>query len=185
MIKTITTIALVLGTMATQAQQDYKIYTNGTSAITVETGSTQGNMYLEVEDIGIRLRTSRDRHNYVALMEVSYAKYTEWKDIAIANGVTSLNKEISHLTFDGYFQYGGEWFFGSVDVRTGISIHNGVTRMFVYFGEMEASSNQFINSESFVISMDKSGVNELKGLMEEGAIRNFISAANNKTELFK
>ena len=181
-------VLLVLGmvalTFSMNAQETYKDYSKGETQLVIKEGKSQGTMYMDLGDIGLIL-TVKDRERYGMFLTESYAKFSEWKDVALENEVKELTKEIKKFSVRAYFKYGSKWCFSTAKMQSSIYIVDGEIRMYVYVGKMVASTNQFMESESELIFLNEDDIKEILEVMNEEEISAFLNKTNSTEDLFK
>ena len=174
-------IALVY---STSAQKAYQSYANGDMSINITPGKTQGDMYMGIDEIGIILNEDT-RTEYLEFLTSSYAKFTEWSDVAKANNVTDMSKDIKEFNVSGYFQYGG-WKFGISKHVSKFSIDaDGSHMCYVYVGQFQASTNEYMESDATVYFLTQVLIDELALHLNEVTISEFITKHNSTDDLFK
>tara|TARA_B110000046_G_scaffold170921_1_gene191246 strand:+ start:84 stop:641 length:558 start_codon:yes stop_codon:yes gene_type:complete len=181
-------VLLVLGmvalTFSMNAQETYKDYSKGETQLVIKEGKSQGTMYMDLGDIGLILN-AKDREKYGIFLTESYAKFSEWKEVALENEVKELTKEIKKISVPSYFKYGSKWCFSTANMNTSIYIVDGEIRMYAYIGKMKASANQFMVSKSELTFLTEDDIKEILEVMNEEEINAFLNKTNSTEDLFK
>lgn len=108
-------------------------------------------------DVGGFLVTAKQHEDFVRGLNEAKVKFTEWKNIAVQNKVTDLNKTMEIKTkSSGFFLYGKKWKFDysvKLDfdfkvVQTGDLVEH---ILIVRTGEMIASDNQYMDTKGAVL----------------------------------
>lgn len=183
--KILVLLVAVLAFNTTNAQKVFKKYSRGNISVVTD-GSTKGQVYLDLKldgKVGVSLK-QKDREKFMSLLTESYAKYGEWVTVAKEKNIQSIsNKEINKATFRGFFKY-GSWKFGEANIKTLFFITDGVPTCYLYVGKMVASDNQFMKSESVMITLTQDIINELKEGLSNESINGFIKSLNSTDDLF-
>ena len=183
--KTITILyASLICILSANAQMAYQTYSNGDISIDIRPGKSQGKMYMDIDEIGIILN-AKNRSSYLEFINESFAKFSEWSTVANENNITDMKKDIKEFSASGYFQYGG-WKFGYSKHRSIFRIQEDGTHVcYVYIGEFQASSNQYMKSDPAIYYLTQELIDELTQYLNEENIETFIKLNNTTEDLFK
>ena len=162
------------------SQKSYETYTGGDIDIDVENGE----VYVEIEDIGLVL-TRKARNEYVEFLKECLVKGAEWDSIAISNNIDDMElKFYGELELEGYFEYGG-WRFGTTHAKLVFVRGDGETNLYMYYSEMVASDNQFMESEAGLLTLNEDLLKDLESKLSDENIDAFVKSNNDKNDLFK
>ena len=181
--KVILTLTVVLAFNLSNAQKVYEKYSLGNMSVVVE-GTTKGEMYLDIDDVGV-IMTSKDRVRFLLFLNECSNKFTKWAKVAKDNNVKELVKDINTLSLDGYFRYASEWRFGTANLRARISIVDGEAKWYIYIPKIIDDLNEYIDSEASLFFVTPTILREFNLYLDEERINSFISSENKQEDLFK
>lgn len=114
--------------------------------------------------------------------------FLKWKQTAIENKVTELDKKIEYknLNYRGAFLY-GKWNFDySVNISARFRIINDKYLLIIDSDALQSSSNQFIKSDGFRFVFNSAQeIEELINGLEIEKVKAFYADKNGKEDLFK
>lgn len=150
---------------------------NLTIGAEAEHSSTTINIFLEGESEVTRLRE--------ALIQIR-DKYVEWKQIAIDNDVTEMNKEIGvSLPPVTVAWYGSKWWF-SFNQRFTPKFNISDGKYYVsIFKTLKSSSNEYITEKFYMFFSDVEDFNSLIELLDMDKINNYLHKTDDVENLFK
>ena len=182
-------VLLVLGmvalTFSMNAQVSYGEYSQGKANMVVENGKNQGTIYLDLNSkgtYGIILKRGQSE-DFITFLQSNFDKYTEWSVVAKENNVTELTKEVGSIKQKGFFRY-GNWQFGNSNLSISMSIKDGKIKAYLYGSKMQSYSNQYIKSNPVLFFIDQDIINELKSILSDDKINEFIVSKNSADKLF-
>jgi len=114
--------------------------------------------------------------------------FLKWKQTAIENKVTELDKKIEYknLNYRGAFLY-GKWNFDySVNISARFRIINDKYLLIIDSDALQSSSNQFIKSDGFRFVFNSAQeIEELINGLDIEKVKEFYADKNGKEDLFK
>jgi hypothetical protein len=114
--------------------------------------------------------------------------FSKWKQTAIENKVTELDKKIEYkkLNYSGAFLY-GKWNFDySVNISARFRIINDKYLLIIDSDALQSSSNQFIKSDGFRFVFNSAQeIDELINGLDIEKVKEFYADKNGKEDLFK
>ena len=189
------TLALLI-TFTVYSQKEYGKYTTSdgvlinSSAVVID-GDSQGGVYLNLSDDGktsINFKSEKERIEFINFINRTYIKFKEWKTKAEENNVTDTRKEIESGMFGNNISfYYGSWkfSFGKNKVSTYMSINEkGKVIYYLYIPSVEASDNEFIESDSMVLIMYDQDIESLNNILSSEVIDKFVKSETSKDDLF-
>lgn len=126
--------------------------------------NNQFNLYIyalsldAIHETGGFLVSDKNYLGFINALTAAKSKYVEWIQTAKANNVTELDKLIpASCRLAGYFMYGNDWqfqFLVNPTFNFKIIERNGSIEylLLVRTGELESSSNQFMDVDGFVLA---------------------------------
>ena len=166
------------------AQDDYTTYSGGDIQVVTKAGESQGNIYLETgKNLGIILKGA-EKAEFINFIKDIYAKSCKYDSIAKANNLLEMDsKYYGNMKVSGFFRY-GEWKFGDSELQLIFTLKEGKSASYFYGSKMTASDNQFMESESMFLKLDKQLVDDLSSKLSDKAIKEFIESKNKVDSLF-
>ena len=137
------------------------------------------------------LINQKQHGKFMAGMEQAKTKYAEWVEVAKANNVKDMTKDMNiRASAYGFFLYGSKWKF-DYSVRLNFEFKiietDGEVQhlLIVRSGKMVASDNQFMDTDGVVLVFK--GLQEINDFMEPLAVEkiNEFEAAPKQEDLFK
>ena len=125
-------------------------------------------------------------------MKTAAETYVKWKETAINNNVTELNKEIDlkdkNLKYSTGFIYGDEWHFDfSVPLEASFKILNNKYLLTIENAkELQASDNQYIDYDGFYFVFNsEEEIEEFISKVSEESLKMHFSEKASKEDIFK
>jgi hypothetical protein len=200
MLKTMKHIILTTMMAATavlHSQMDYEKYSmNQTSKSYKIQVTEKGELYIDImsldptsREAGIILKKNKSE-DFILCLQEAKSKFTEWKQIAVQNGVKKLRKPIEcGCSVSSYFSYGKWQFDFSVYPEFAfLVLESGGTvtySLVVNTGELQSSSNQFMDSDGgIIVFMSEKEVDSFISKINPAAVEKFL-AKPKADDLFK
>jgi hypothetical protein len=124
-----------------------------------------------------------------SLLEEVKEKYQEWNQLATANNISDLDKEIPTTVrpdLSGFFRYGDWKFDFSVILRPRYLKKVDKQLVLLHTGKMVAFDNQYTDvSDAVFVFSDSKEIDQLIALLDPQKVTNFFSKKTNTEELFK
>lgn len=177
-------------------QETYSTYTSSNGVYEIKSsvvidGKSKGEVYLDLNsdgDASLMLKTQLSRESFLNFINTTFDKFKDWKNTALENSVTDLNKDInSERVGDGLaFRYGSWQFnFSPINLKAAMSIDKeGKVVYYLYFPKVESSSNEYIESDSQLLVMYEKDINSLNTALSENMINEYLDSKSSKDDLF-
>jgi hypothetical protein len=131
---------------------------------------------------------SKDAPEFIAFLLSIKETFLKWKQTAIENKVTELDKKIEYkkLNYAGAFLY-GKWNFDySVNISARFRIINDKYLLIIDSDALQSSSNQFIKSDGFRFVFNSAQeIDELINGLDIEKVKAFYADKSGKEDLFK
>jgi hypothetical protein len=194
----LTTLVALASMTSIQAQSPYTKYRM--SSISTKDFQIRlaedGELYIDIQSldgtinkVGIILKKEYSP-GFLLCLDSAKKKYSEWKSVAIKNGIRELRKPIEcECLVDGYFSY-GEWEFDFGKTPTflfvvGQSSGKTTYSLLMITGKMTSSSNKYIKMDGAALVFDsEKEIDSFMGKIKPEAIEAFL-AKPKKEDLFR
>lgn len=116
-------------------------------------------------------------------------KYSAWKNTAIENNVTELDKEIEYNnppTFSSAFTYGGWKIDFSTKLTARFKVSNNKHLLLITSGKLQSSTNQYIDSDGMIFvfsSIDE--INDFNNKLDLDKAKKKLKSEKNVENLFQ
>ena len=142
-----------------------------------------------IDEICLIVRSKKQAHFNVQLSKLRNV-YTKWKETAIENKITDLDKEIEmeSMSYEAAFFYGSKWKFDfSVRLKARFRVISGKYLLILSNrNDLVASDNQYMNTDGFYIIL--SSQKEIDALIKQlhpSKVTDFYAKETQKTDIFK
>lgn len=145
---------------------------------TYDTGSKNINLIIKNEEV----------ENLVSFVNETKALYLKWKQTAIENKVSELDKpvESKKIVLSVGFYYGSWHFDFSANITARFKIVNGTHLMLIESDKLVASDNQYITNKGLVIAFSsEKEFDDFIKVFDKNLVDNFFNSKNSKESLFK
>ena len=152
------------------------------------------NYYIDMQSLdgavssgGVTIK-SKNIDEFVLFLIECQSKLNEWNEVAKANGVEELTKEIPVTvkpSVDGYFKYGDWQFDNYVNLNPVYLRTENVASVVIYTGELTSTSNEYIDCENLAFALNSSEISALLKNIDKATVLSFFSEKDNKEDLFK
>lgn len=125
--------------------------------------------------------------DFILFLENVKSKYIEWKNIAIANNVSDMTKEMDYITprCDVCWLYGGEWFFSfGQKLKPTFMILDDGRMVVIIYKEFTSSSNRYITDTIYMAWGCEQDIDSLIKALNVDEMRNKINSKINTQQLF-
>ena len=160
-----------------------KPYAKGKFSYYVDCSSFEQNS----KNVNLIVRNDEVESLVLFLTEIK-SLYVKWKQTAIDNKVTDLDKPVDSkkVTLGVGFLYGGWHFDFSANISARFKIINEKYLMLVESDKLIASDNQYITNKGMVIafSSEEEFDNFIK-IFDKSLVENFLNSKSSKENLFK
>lgn len=183
------------------SQQTYTSFTSGYGGSLKESHDIQigkeGKLYVDLisadrisKQAGIILSRKRIP-GFITCLDSALKKYESWREIAIKNGIKEMSKGIPcDCRAEGYFTYGDWQFDFSVFPTFEFKVLESEGKVFhlmiMRTGEMQSSTNQFMNHDGGLLIFENSeDFREFINLIKPETVDAFLAKQPKTEELFK
>lgn len=131
---------------------------------------------------------SKYLEDFRVLLKECQVKLNEWDEVANANGVADLTKDIPVTVrpkLTGFFRYGDWKFDYNVVLMPKYFRSSNEAQVILYTGEMTASDNEYMDAENFVFAFNSDEIAEFLEKLTTENVENHFTKKASKEELFK
>ena len=198
--KRILLMAIMIGTQFANAQEEIDTYEMSkfeTAPFIIQADDPVNDEYrfyilmqsldASVDKGGIVLK-SKYLEDFRVLLKECQVKLNEWNEVATANGVEDLKKDIPVSVkpkLMGFFSYGDWKFDRNVVLTPKYFRSSNEAYVILYTGEMISADNEYIDAENFVFAFDSDEITEFLEKLTTENVKSHYAKKTSKEDLFK